>query len=59
MERSIPFVKIGAHVRFLKPEIDRWLLERNRRPVGKAAAKDGAVKAESWRLPFEDKEQVI
>jgi excisionase family DNA binding protein len=35
MNRTIPFAKIGAHVRFLKPEIDRWLLERNRRPAGK------------------------
>jgi excisionase family DNA binding protein len=39
MRGEIPFAKIGAHVRFLKAEIDRWLLERNRRPAGKGAAK--------------------
>jgi excisionase family DNA binding protein len=41
MEQSIPFVKVGSHVRFLKGEIETWLLERNRRPAGRQAAKSG------------------
>jgi excisionase family DNA binding protein len=52
MEKSIPFVKVGSHVRFLKPEIEKWLLERNRRPAGKL--KGGHDKGEE--LPFADKD---
>jgi excisionase family DNA binding protein len=61
MREEIPFAKIGAHVRFLKHEIDRWLLDRNHRPAGKGTVKSGAVKGESGMLPWaavlEDKEQ--
>jgi excisionase family DNA binding protein len=53
MKRTIPFVKIGTHVRFLKPEIAKWLLERNRRPAGKSEP----VTADGDLLPFGDKEQ--
>jgi excisionase family DNA binding protein len=35
MKGTIPFVKIGTHVRFLKPEIETWLLERKGRPAVK------------------------
>jgi excisionase family DNA binding protein len=59
MRKEIPFAKVGAHVRFLKAEIDRWLLERNRRPKGKGAAKDGPADDGGGLLPFEDKEQGI
>jgi excisionase family DNA binding protein len=59
MRGEIPFAKIGAHVRFLKNEIDRWLLERNRRPGRKGAVKDGMFKSEGGMLPFEDKDQEI
>jgi excisionase family DNA binding protein len=52
MKGTIPFVKIGAHVRFLKPEIEKWLLERKGRPAGKA----GQGKADDRLLPFGDKE---
>jgi excisionase family DNA binding protein len=57
MREEIPFAKIGSRVRFLKEEIDRWLLERNRRPgrAGPGKAKPG--KDESGMLPFEDKER--
>jgi excisionase family DNA binding protein len=59
MDRSIPFVKVGSHVRFLKGEIDKWLLERNRRPAGRP--KGGADKDEGGQIPWgaalEDKEQ--
>jgi excisionase family DNA binding protein len=55
MEKSIPFVKVGSHVRFLKGEIERWLLERNRRPIGRQAAKGGSDR-EGGHLPFEDGE---
>jgi excisionase family DNA binding protein len=41
MEGRLPFVKIGSHVRFLKPEIEKWLMERNRRPAGKGKVRDG------------------
>jgi excisionase family DNA binding protein len=53
MEGRLPFVKIGAHVRFLKPEIEKWLLERNRRPGGKVAVKGTGepVKADGGMLP--------
>jgi excisionase family DNA binding protein len=61
MDRTIPFVKVGSHVRFLKGEIDKWLLERNRRPEGKP--KGGADKDEGGQLPWaaalEDKGQAI
>jgi excisionase family DNA binding protein len=56
MREEIPFVKIGAHVRFLKVEIDRWLLEGHRCPKGKV--KGGPTKNEDRLLPFEDKEIV-
>jgi excisionase family DNA binding protein len=61
MKGAIPFVKIGAHVRFLKPEIEKWLLELNRRPAGKRAAQDGQGKADDngllpWVAALEDKE---
>jgi hypothetical protein len=50
-------------VRFLKGEIEKWLLERNRRPMGKRAAKGGTDKDEGgqfpWATDLEDKEQVI
>jgi excisionase family DNA binding protein len=63
MERSIPFVKVGSHVRFLKGEIEKWLLERNRRPMGRQASKVGTGKGEGgqllWATALEDKEQVI
>jgi excisionase family DNA binding protein len=49
MERTIPFVKVGSHVRFLKGEIEKWLMVRNRRPAGKQAVKGGEI-------PFEDKD---
>jgi excisionase family DNA binding protein len=52
MEGRLPFVKIGAHVRFLKPEIEKWLLERNRRPGGKEAVKGKPVKADGGMLPW-------
>jgi excisionase family DNA binding protein len=55
MERTIPFVKIGAHVRFLKPEIEKWLLERNYQPVGKQRPKDEPAD-DGGLLPFEDRE---
>jgi excisionase family DNA binding protein len=54
MEGRLPFVKIGTRVRFLKGEIDRWLLERNRCPGGK-----GAVKSGQGQLPFEGKEGAV
>jgi excisionase family DNA binding protein len=61
MDRSIPFVKVGSHVRFLKGEIDKWLLERNRRPAGKP--KGGTDKGEGGQLPWatalEDKGQAV
>jgi excisionase family DNA binding protein len=60
MDKSIPFVKVGSHVRFLKGEIEKWLLERNRRPAGKRAAKGGADTGDSGQLPwaaaFDDKD---
>jgi excisionase family DNA binding protein len=59
MREEIPFAKIGAHVRFLKTEIDRWLLERNRRPVGKGAVKGGAVQGGTGQLSFEEKDEVL
>jgi excisionase family DNA binding protein len=59
MREEIPFAKIGAHVRFLKTEIDRWLLERNRRPAGRGAVRGEPVKGEERLLPFEEKDQVI
>jgi excisionase family DNA binding protein len=54
MEGRLPFVKIGAHVRFLKPEIEKWLLERNRRPTGKVTVKGTSkpVKADGGMLPW-------
>ncbi|MDR2376726.1 MAG: helix-turn-helix domain-containing protein [Treponema sp.] len=52
MEKSIPFVKVGTHVRFLKGEIDRWLLERNRRPLGMGARKEGTANDEGGELPW-------
>jgi excisionase family DNA binding protein len=57
MRGEIPFVKIGAHVRFLKAEIETWLLERNRRPGGKVKAAAG--KDEGRQLPFEEKEREL
>jgi excisionase family DNA binding protein len=54
MDKSIPFVKVGTHVRFLKGEIEKWLLERNRRPAGKL--KGGTDKGEGGELPFADKD---
>jgi excisionase family DNA binding protein len=59
MERRIPFVKVGVRVLFLKGEIDRWLLERNRRPGGKGAEKSGSLKDEGGRLPFGDQEGAV
>jgi hypothetical protein len=59
MREEIPFAKIGAHVRFLKVEIDRWLFERNRRPVGKGTGKSGVVRGEERLLPFEGKDEEI
>jgi excisionase family DNA binding protein len=59
MREEIPFAKIGAHVRFLKTEIDRWLFERNRRPVGKGTGKSGVVRDEERLLPFEGKDEEI
>jgi excisionase family DNA binding protein len=61
MKGAIPFAKIGTHVRFLKPEIEKWLLERNRRPAGKRAAQDGQGKADGdgllpWDTALEGKE---
>jgi excisionase family DNA binding protein len=35
MDRRIPFIKIGARVRFSKKEIDKWLEERSRRAAGR------------------------
>jgi excisionase family DNA binding protein len=52
MDKSVPFVKVGTHVRFLKSEIDRWLLERNRRPEGRRAGKNGADNREGGQLPW-------
>jgi excisionase family DNA binding protein len=58
MEGRIPFVKIGAHVRFLKPEIETWLMERKGRSGGKAAGKGdvkaGPVRADGGMLPWEE-----
>jgi excisionase family DNA binding protein len=54
MDKSIPFVKVGAHVRFLKGEIDKWLLERNRHPLGRQAAKNGAGIDKGGQLPWAD-----
>jgi excisionase family DNA binding protein len=48
MRKEIPFAKIGAHVRFIKTEIDKWLLERNRRPGVKGTP-----------LPFGEKERAV
>jgi excisionase family DNA binding protein len=59
MKGTIPFVKIGSHVRFLKPEIEKWLLERNRRPAGKGAAKGEPVKTDGGPLPFGDKGKLV
>jgi excisionase family DNA binding protein len=59
MEGSIPFVKVGSRVRFLKGEIEKWLLERNCRPAGKRVAKGGADRNEGGQFLFEDKEQAI
>jgi excisionase family DNA binding protein len=39
MMKRIPFTRIGSRVRFLKREIDRWLLERSSRPAGKRERK--------------------
>jgi excisionase family DNA binding protein len=55
MKGTIPFVKIGAHVRFLKPEIEKWLLERKGRPEGKQAKKGGGAD-NSGMLLLGDKE---
>jgi excisionase family DNA binding protein len=44
MAQTIPFVKVGAHVRFLKREIDTWLKERQRCPVDKGMARAGRDK---------------
>ena len=52
VDRVIPFVKVGSHVRFLKGEIDKWLLERNRRPAGMQAVKGGVDKGEGGQLPW-------
>jgi excisionase family DNA binding protein len=52
MRRTIPFTKVGTHVRFLRAEIDLWLLERKRQPAGKRAAKGGLVKANGGILPW-------
>jgi excisionase family DNA binding protein len=63
MDKSIPFVKVGSHVRFLKGEIEKWLLERNRRPAGKRAEKGGTGRGEGGELPWagtlEDKGQAL
>jgi excisionase family DNA binding protein len=59
MRGEIPFAKIGAQVRFLKGEIDRWLLERNRRPAGKRAVKGRPDTDKGGQLPFEDKDTGI
>jgi excisionase family DNA binding protein len=55
MEGRLPFIKIGSHVRFLKPEIEKWLLERNRRPAGKRRT-EGEPANNGGMLPFGDKE---
>jgi excisionase family DNA binding protein len=55
MDRTIPFAKVGAHVRFLKVEIDRWLLERNRRPAGKGGTGTGGGGELLWAAALEDK----
>jgi excisionase family DNA binding protein len=39
MKKRIPFTKVGVLVRFLKTEIDRWLLEGTNRPKGRAGVK--------------------
>jgi excisionase family DNA binding protein len=57
MERTIPFAKIGTRVRFLKPEIEMWLLERNRRPAKKETAKGEPAAAAGGLLPFGGKEE--
>ena len=59
MDRSIPFVKVGSHVRFLKREIDKWLLERNRPPTGKLKGGTGKGGQLPWAEALEDKGQVI
>jgi excisionase family DNA binding protein len=59
MRDEIPFVKIGAHVRFLKGEIDKWLLERNRRPAVKGGTVKDGGRLLPWAAALEDKEQGI
>jgi excisionase family DNA binding protein len=59
MEGRLPFVKVGVRVLFLKGEIDRWLLERNRRPGGKGAGNSGQVTDSGGRLPFEDQDGAV
>jgi excisionase family DNA binding protein len=54
MAGRIPFTRIGSRVRFLKTEIDRWLLERSSRPAGKKEGKGGG-----GLFPFEDKDTGI
>jgi excisionase family DNA binding protein len=52
MKGTIPFTKVGTHVRFLKAEIDQWLRERKRRPAGKRGTEAGTVKADGGMLPW-------
>ena len=52
MRGELPFVKVGAHVRFIKNEIDRWLLERNRRPAGRRTGRGGTDKDGGGLLPW-------
>jgi excisionase family DNA binding protein len=57
MEGRLPFVKVGVRVLFLKGEIDRWLLERNRRPG--AAVKSGQNKNGGGLFPLGDQEGAV
>jgi excisionase family DNA binding protein len=59
MMRRIPFTRIGSRVRFLKSEIDRWLLEKSSRPAGKREGKGGTVTGGGGLFPFEDTETGI
>jgi excisionase family DNA binding protein len=53
MKKRVPFTKVGVHVRFLKPEIDLWLLEETNRPKGRAGKKAQAKNAGGGPLPRE------
>jgi excisionase family DNA binding protein len=59
MMKLIPFTRIGSRVRFLKKEIDRWLLEKSSRPAGRKEGKGKPVTDRAELFPLEDKDTEI